>query len=44
MRKIILVIIASLLFCWTAIPAFVALIDFIVGLTKKADANGNIII
>ncbi len=36
--------IASLLFCWTAIPAFVALIDFIVGLTKKADANGNIII
>lgn len=36
--------IACLLFCWTGIPAFIALIDFIVGLTKKADANGNIII
>lgn len=36
--------IAFLLFCWTGIPAFIALIDFIVGLTKKADANGNIII
>ena len=29
--------IAFLLFCWTGIPAFIALIDFIVGLTKKAD-------
>ena len=36
--------VACLLFCWTGIPAFIALIDFIVGLTKKADANGNIII
>ena len=36
--------IAFLLFCWTGIPAFIALIDFIVGLTKKADGNGNIII
>lgn len=36
--------VAFLLFCWTGIPAFIALIDFIVGLTKKADANGNIII
>lgn len=36
--------IACLLFSWTFIPAFIALIDFIVGLTKKADANGNIII
>lgn len=36
--------IAFLLFSWTFIPAFIALIDFIVGLTKKADANGNIII
>lgn len=36
--------IAYLLFCWTGIPVFVSLIDFIVGLTKKADANGNIII
>ena len=36
--------VAFLLFCWTGIPALIALIDFIVGLTKKADANGNIII
>lgn len=36
--------IAYLLFCWTGIPAILALIEFIVGLTKKADANGNIII
>ncbi|MBQ8496279.1 MAG: TM2 domain-containing protein [Clostridia bacterium] len=36
--------IAFILFSWTFIPAFIALIDFIVGLTKKADANGNIII
>lgn len=36
--------IVMLLFCWTGIPAFIALIDFIVGLTKKSDANGNIII
>ena len=36
--------IAFLLFCWTGIPAIIAFIDFIVGLTKKADANGNIII
>ena len=36
--------IAFLLFCWTGIPAFIAFIDFIVGLTKKADGNGNIII
>lgn len=33
-----------LLFCWTAIPAFIALIDFIIGLTKKADAQGNIVV
>ena len=36
--------ISFLLFCWTGIPAIIAFIDFIVGLTKKADANGNIII
>lgn len=36
--------IAMLLFCWTGIPSLIALIDFIVGLTKKSDANGNIII
>jgi len=36
--------ITMLLFCWTGIPAIIALIDFIVGLTKKADVNGNIIV
>ena len=36
--------IAMLLFCWTGIPSIIALIDFIVGLTKKADSNGNIIV
>lgn len=36
--------VTMLLFCWTFIPAIIALIDFIVGLTKKSDANGNIII
>lgn len=33
-----------LLFCWTFIPAFIAFIEFIIGLCKKADANGNILI
>lgn len=33
-----------ILFCWTFIPSFIALIDFIVGLCKKADANGNILV
>ena len=32
-----------LLFCWTFIPGFVALIEFIIGLFKQADENGNII-
>lgn len=36
--------IAMLLLCWTGIPAIIALIDFIIGLTKKSDDNGNIII
>lgn len=31
-----------LLFCWTFIPGFIAFIEFIIGLCKKADANGNI--
>lgn len=31
-----------LLFCWTFIPSFCALIDFIVGLCKNSDENGNI--
>ncbi len=33
-----------MLFCWTFIPSFIAFIDFIVGLCKKADTNGNILI
>lgn len=33
-----------LLFCWTFIPGIIAFIDFIVGLCKKADANGNILV
>lgn len=32
------------LFCWTTIPAFIAFIDLIVGLFKKADSNGNILV
>ena len=31
-----------LLFCWTGIPAFCALIDFIIGLCKPSDQDGNI--
>ena len=34
--------IVYLLFCWTFIPGFIAFIEFIIGLCKKADANGNI--
>lgn len=33
-----------LLFCWTGIPAIIAFIEFIIGLCKKADANGNILV
>lgn len=33
-----------LLFCWTLIPAILAIIDLIVGLCKHADSNGNIAI
>lgn len=33
-----------LLFSWTLIPALIAFIEFIVGLCKKADANGNILV
>lgn len=33
-----------LIFCWTGIPAIIALIDFIVGLCKKADPNGLILV
>ena len=33
-----------LLFSWTLIPLLIALIDFIVGLTKKADSSGMILV
>ncbi len=33
-----------LLFCWTCIPMFIALIEMIVACCRPADANGNIII
>lgn len=33
-----------LLFCWTLIPCFIAFIDLIIGLCKKSDANGNILV
>lgn len=33
-----------IIFCWTFIPAFIAFIDFIVGLCKKSDANGMILV
>ncbi len=33
-----------LLFCWTLIPGIIAFIEFIIGLCKKADENGNILV
>jgi len=33
-----------ILFCWTGIPLFISLIDFIVGLCKKPDSIGNILV
>lgn len=33
-----------IIFCWTFIPAFIAFIDLIVGLCKKSDANGMILV
>lgn len=33
-----------ILFCWTFIPSIIAFIEFIIGLCKKADANGNILV
>ena len=30
-----------LIFCWTFIPAFIAFIEFIIGIIKPADNNGN---
>lgn len=36
--------ICYLLFCWTFIPGFIALIEFIMGLCATPDANGNILV
>ena len=33
-----------MLFCWTFLPSIIAFIEFIIGLCKKADANGNILV
>lgn len=33
-----------LLFSWTAIPAIIAFIEFIIALCKRSDSNGNIVI
>lgn len=33
-----------ILFCWTFIPSIIAFIEFIIGLCKIADANGNILV
>ena len=33
-----------IVFCWTFIPAFIAFIEFIIALCKRADANGNILV
>lgn len=36
--------IAYLLFLWAIIPSFIAFVEFIIGISKPADANGNILI
>lgn len=36
--------IVYLLFCWTWVPSAIAFIEFIIGLTKKSDDNGMIIV
>lgn len=33
-----------MLFCWTLIPGFIAFIELIIALCKKADTNGNILV
>lgn len=33
-----------LVFCWTFIPSFLALIDFFIGLFKSSDSNGDILV
>lgn len=36
--------IVYILFCWTAIPSVIGLIECIIGAVRPADANGNILI
>ena len=36
--------IVYLLFCWTFIPAIIALIEAIIAATKKQDSEGNILV
>lgn len=36
--------IVYLVLCWTFIPGFIAFIEFLVALFKKADVNGNILV
>ncbi len=36
--------IAFILFSWTCIPSIISFVDFIIGLCKKSDANGNILV
>lgn len=33
-----------LVFCWTYIPSFIALIEFVIGCFKKPDAHGRIVV
>jgi len=33
-----------ILFCWTYIPLILSFIDFCIGLSKKSDVNGNILV
>ncbi len=33
-----------ILFCWTFIPSFIAFVEFVTALCKKADVNGNILV
>ena len=33
-----------LVFCWTGIPAIIAIFDFIIGLCKSSDVNGRILV
>ncbi len=33
-----------LIFCWTFIPGFIALIEFVIALCKPSDSQGNIVV